>query len=178
LGLLIEQQCGASVTDCHKKLVLDKLQLKNTTPDVTDNPNLNTRFYVEENGKNITAPCLDCTVKQASGCYISTSENLIKLANGILYPNRLVKKETLIQLIKSQKTIDGKKTRYGFGFMSLEDSYGNFYFGHAGSLPSTFTLYRIYPNAKMSIVILTNKSGNFSLYPIVDKIAHYYIKKM
>ncbi len=178
LGLIIEKQCGDKITNCHKKLILDKLNLDNITPDFRNNKELSNKFYIEKKGENIPAPCLDCTFKYAQGCYVATSEDIIKLANGIIYSNRLLKQETLKGLIKSQVTQSGKKTGYGFGFISKRDFYGNYYFGHNGGYQGTTTEYRIYPDEALVVVVLTNKSGNFRLNDLLNEIAYHFITQI
>jgi serine beta-lactamase-like protein LACTB len=178
LGLIVEQQCGSSITNCQKRLVLDPLNLKNITPDSKNNENLSTNFYIEENGKNTLAPCLDCTFKYAQGCYLSTSEDIVKLSNALLYKDKLLHEETLNKLIKSQETTDGHKTGYGFGFISKKDFYGNYYFGHNGGYSGTTTEYRIYPKKHFVITVLTNKSGNFRLDELLDEITYNFIEKI
>ncbi len=178
LGLIIEQQCGDNITNCHRKLILDKLNLDNITPDFKDNDALNNNFYIEEKGKNVLAPCLDCTFKHAQGCYIATSEDIVKFANGIIYKDRLLKEETIKKLIKSQETLDGKKTGYGFGFTSIKDFYGNYYFGHNGGYQGTTTEYRIYPKESLAITVLTNKSGNFRLDDLLNEIVFHFIQQI
>lgn len=178
LGLIIEQQCGDNITNCHRKLILNKLNLDNITPDIKNNESLNNNFYIEEKGKNVLAPCLDCTFKYAQGCYISTSEDIIKLANGIIYKDRLLKEETIKELIKTQKTLDGNKTSYGFGFSSRRDFYGNYYFGHNGGYQGTTTEYRIYPKESLIITVLTNKSGDFRLDDLLNEIGFQFIEKI
>ena len=178
LGLIIEQQCGDNITNCHRKLILDKLNLDNITPDSKNNESLNNNFYIEEKGQNVLAPCLDCTFKHAQGCYISTSEDIIKLANGIIYKDRLLKEETIKELIKTQETLDGKKTGYGFGFSSRRDFYGNYYFGHNGGYQGTTTEYRIYPKESLVITVLTNKSGDFRLDDLLNEIGFQFIEQI
>lgn len=178
LGLIIEQQCGDEITKCHRKLILDKLKLDNITPDFKNNESLQNNFYVEEKGKNLPAPCLDCTFKYAQGCYVATSEDIVKLANGIIYKSRLLKEKTLNQLIHSQQTLDGKKTGYGFGFVSRRDLYGNYYFGHSGGYDGSTTEYRIYPKESLVITVLTNKSGNFRLDDLLNEIAFHFIQQL
>ncbi|MDM1298729.1 beta-lactamase family protein [Empedobacter falsenii] len=177
LGLIVERQCGDNIKNCHKKLVLDKLDLKNMIPD--DGSILrNNNFYIESKGKNILASCLDCTFKYAQGCYLATSEDIIKFANAILYKNRLLKEETIKKLIKSQELSNGTKTRYGFGFELNKDFYGNDYFGHTGGYEGSTAEYRIYPKKEFVITILTNKSGTFRLNELLDKIAFNYFQKI
>lgn len=178
LGLIIEKKCGNTLTNCHKSLILDKLNLNSIVPDSKNSLERNSSFYVEKNGKNILAPCLDCTLKYAQGCYLSTSEDFIKLMHGILYSKELLSKESLKELLIPQKTIDGKYTGYGFGFMSKNDTNKNFFFGHNGGYPGSRTVYRVYPKQKLVITVFTNKSGYFKLTNLITDIANDCIKSL
>lgn len=111
----------------------------------------------------------------SSGCHLSTSEDLIKLGNGYLFPNRILKQETLIELIKSQKLIDNRKTDYGMGFDTGKDIYNNFYYGHGGSAISARSELKIYPNSKLVVVVLANKSKTKE-DDLVEEIANNYIE--
>jgi CubicO group peptidase (beta-lactamase class C family) len=173
LGLIIESKTGVTLTDSHKKYILEPLGLGNTIPD-KKNSISTTEYYYKKNKK---APCLDCTFKFAEGCYLSTTEDIVKLGNGILYPNRILKKETLIELIKQQKTLNNKGTKYGFGFISLKDDFGNYFFGHSGNNSGNSSNYRIYPNSNLVISICINKGG-IRTDKLISKIANQFIKKI
>lgn len=177
LGLIIEKIESDSIENIHKKYIIDKLKLKNTMPDKGVYDEDTSTFYSTSNGKVIVTPCMDCSFMYAEGCYLSTSEDLNILGNAYLFPNRILKKESLIKLIKSQKLSTGKKTGYGFGFFSDNDLFGNYFYGHNGNLPGGRSLLRIYPNSKLVISILMNKSDE-DIDSITTKIANNYIKEL
>ena len=116
---------------------------------------------------------MDCTFKHSQGCYLTTTEDLVVLGNAYLFPDRLIKKETLVELIKSKKLKNGKKTNYGFGFETYKDLNGNYYYGHNGGYLGSRSLLRIYPNSKIVISIMTNRDiqdiDNFA----TELIKHY-----
>jgi len=157
LGIVIEKITGESIIENHKKYIVDVIGLKNTMPESTPKDSLTAKFYIKKKDKIIDAPCLDCTFKYSQGCYLSTSEDLIKLGNAYMFPGRILKKETLIELIKSKKLKNGLKTNYGLGFMTSKDFYGNYFYGHNGGYEGSRSILRIYPNSKIVISILANR---------------------
>ncbi|MDD2984761.1 serine hydrolase domain-containing protein [Flavobacterium sp.] len=175
LGVIIEKQTQESIFDNHKKYILNVLGLENTVPETKIHDSLTSKFYIEKKGEIIEAPCLDCTFKYAQGCYLSTSEDLAKLGNAYLFPNRILKKETLVELIRSKKLKNGIKTNYGFGFMSGKDFYGNLFFGHNGAYQGSRSVLRIYPKSKIVIAILANRNVD-GLDNLATEISYNYNK--
>ena len=174
LGVTIEKITGTSIIENHKKYILDIVKLKNTFPETKSKDSLTSKFYVENNKKLVEAPCLDCTFKYSSGCYLSTSEDLVKLGNTYLYPNRILSKETLVEMIKSKKLKNGLKTNYGFGFSTNKDLYGNYYYGHEGGYESARSCLRIYPKSKIVIAVLINREVE-DIDRLVTEIGYNYI---
>ena len=177
LGVLVEELTGNSIIDNHKKYVIDVVGLNNTYPETNAKDEWLSKFYIVKNKVVNQADCLDCTFKYASGCYLTTSEDLIKLGNAYLYPGRLLKKETLVELIKSKKLKDGRKTHYGFGFTNFTDSNNNQYYGHEGGYDSARSCLRIYPKSKLVISVLTNCKFE-DIDRFVSKISNIYIKDL
>ena len=177
LGVLAEKVTGTDIRANHKMYILDVLDLKNSVPETKDENEWRSTFYIETNGKITEAECLDCTFKYASGCYLSTSEDMVKLGNGYLFPNRILKKETLVELVKSKKLKNGLKTHYGFGFTNHTDSYGNQYYGHEGGYESARSCLRIYPKHKIVISVLVNRQVD-DIDRLVSKVCNNYIKAL
>lgn len=177
LGLIVEKTTGNAITENHKRYVIDIIGLKNTLPEIKIKDTLSAKFYTQDRGKLIAAPCLDCTFKYAQGCYLSTSEDLVKLGNAYLHPGRILKKETLVDLIKSRKLKNGTKTNYGFGFASGKDVYGNQFYGHNGGYEGSRSSLRIYPNSKLVISILINRDIE-DIDALVAEIARNYIAEL
>lgn len=177
LGLVVEKVSGEDIITCHKKYVLEPLKLKKTTIDDGVYDNNSSKFYIHKKNKIEEAPCLDCSFKYASGCYMSTSEDLIKLGNSFLFIDKFFKKQSLLQLITTQKLLTGEKTGYGFGFTTTKDSNDNFYYGHNGGYISSRSVLRIYPESKLVISILIN-IGIDDIDGLTSKISNLYIKKI
>jgi serine beta-lactamase-like protein LACTB len=177
LGVLIEKITGQSVVENHKKYVIDKVGLRNTFPETRIPDSLTASFYSIQNRKLAVAPCLDCTFKYASGCYLSTSEDLAKLGNAYLFPDRVLKKETLTDLIKSKTLKDGSKTHYGFGFAIHTDFYNHLYYGHTGGYDNARSSLAIYPQHRLVIAILINRSVE-DIDSLTAEIANNYIVQL
>lgn len=173
LGVLIEKTTGQSVIANQNKYVIGKIGLKNTFPETNTKDSLTSKFYISKNKKLIEAPCLDCTFKYAQGCYLSTAEDLVKLGNAYLYPNRILKKETLVEMIKTKTLKSGWKTNYGFGFGTNKDSFGNFNFGHTGGYDGSKSCLAIYPSDKIVIAVLVNRDV-YDIGSLVAEISNNY----
>lgn len=179
LGLIIEKKCGKSLIECQRDLVIKKLNMNNTIPD-TGKYDVNvTKFYSYEDKKIIETPVPKCVFRYAEGCYLSTTEDLITLGNGFLYADKLVKRGVFTEFIKSQKLNSGEKTGYGIGFISSNDFYGNFYFGHNGKYIGGMGMLNIYPKEKLVVSILLNTDTiKTSLDMLVQEIVFNYINEI
>lgn len=175
LGLIIEKTTNESIIENHKKYIIDVIGLKNTYAESKVKDSLTANFYTKVKNKNIASPCLDCNFKFAAGCYLSTSEDLTKLGNAYLYPNRILKKESLIELIKTQKLKNGTKTNYGFGFGTGKDFNGNYFYGHNGGYVGSRSCLRIYPSNNLVISILMNCDYE-DIDILATEIAEIYIR--
>lgn len=157
LGMVIEEVTHTDLREAHKTYVIDVLGLKNTIPDTGVHDANTAKFYTEEKGEVVAGPCINCTFKYAAGCYLGTSEELARFGNAVLYPGKLLKNETLVKLVKSQKYANGKKSGYGMGFTSGPDAYGKMYYGHNGGYAGSRSAYHVYPESQLVIAILVNK---------------------
>lgn len=177
LGLIIEKQYKKTLTESQKELVLDKLNMTNTIPDCLciDDKN-SAKLYSWDEKDNTEVKRISCEFQYAEGCYLSTTEDLIKLGNALLFPDKLLKKETLVQFILSQKLDDGKKTGYGIGLQSQKDENGNFYYGHAGNWIGSRAFLYVYPNSKLVVTVLANRRFSKTYKDIVPEIAYHYIE--
>jgi serine beta-lactamase-like protein LACTB, mitochondrial len=179
LGLVLEKKSGLEIGKANKKLVFDVLKMDNTKKDslgIIDESM--SKFYSFERKNYNAFKGVSCAFNYAEGCYLSTTEDLIKLGNAFLFPNRLLKKETLLKLIIAQKTTDGKRTDYGIGIESKKDKNNNYFFGHAGNWVGSRAYMYIYPRAKLVVTLLANRMMNSKKYNhinIVPEIAKLYI---
>jgi len=117
-------------------------------------------------------------VNTASGYFYATSEDVVKMGNALLFPDRLLNKETLLELIKSQKLASGKNTGYGIGVESVTTAKGNWSYGHSGHIYGGTSCYGVSPSKKFVIAVLVNsdyfESG--SINELTKKIASEFFK--
>jgi serine beta-lactamase-like protein LACTB, mitochondrial len=171
LGLILEKKSGLEIGKANKKLIFEVLKMNNTEKDSLGIQNENiAKFYDFERKKYKSIAGISCEFTYAEGCYLSTTEDLIKLGNAMLFPSRLLKKETLIRLVKSQKTLDGKTTNYGIGLMSQKDKNGNYFYGHSGNWVGSRTYMYVYPNSKLVIILMANRMTHSRHYDHIDII--------
>ena len=176
LSFVIEKIKNKNIYEVQKELVFDPLQMKNTFINDGNYDENTVSFYKDINNRKVKfTDYVYNDTSYSSGCHLSTSEDIIKLGNAFLFANLLLKQETLIELIKSQKLIDGTKTNYGIGIISGKDQFGNFYFGHGGNAISARSEVKIYPSSKLVIVMLANKS-KVDEDDFLEKIAKHYIE--
>ncbi len=179
LGLLLEKKAGLEIGKANNKLVFDVLKMNQTRKDSLGIQDENkAKFYDSKRKNYTTSPSISCVFTYGEGCYLSTTEDLIKLGNALLFPDKLLKKKTLIHLIKPQKTLEGKTTNYGIGLTSQKDKYGNYFYGHSGNWVGSRAHLYIYPNSKLVITVMGNRMMNIQHYnhlDIIPEIAKNYI---
>lgn len=179
LGLILEKKSGLEIGKANEKLVFEVLKMNNTKKDSLGIQEDNmAKFYDFERKNYKPFAGISCAFTYAEGCYLSTSEDLIKLGNALLFPNRLLKKETLIRLVKPQKTLDGKTTNYGIGLMSQKDKNGNYFYGHSGNWVGSRTFMYVYPNSKLVITVMANRmmhTRHYNHIDIIPDVAKNYI---
>lgn len=173
LGVLIEKLTGRSLIKAKKELVLDKAGLENTLPDDGNFDADTSRFYYWLNDELKIVPCTDCSFNYGPGCYLSTSEDLIKLGNSYLYADRIVSRETFKELLIPKN----EDKTYAMGFITGRDFYMHYYFGHAGAYPGGMSDLRIYPKERLVVSVLINiKDDDIRLNDLLDEIIFQYLE--
>jgi len=159
ISAALEKASQKNFLQLMQESVFEPLSMKNTWADVNDSLiDHRTRFYQRAGRTWTNAPYVDNSYKWAGGGFISTSEDISRFANAMLRSDFL-KKETITLLTTSQKLMDGKPTFYGIGFGAELDPKGVPYFGHSGGSVGGTSDMVIYPNAEVTVVILTNLSS-------------------
>ena len=150
--------------------VFDKLNMYNTTPEFMDSIIPDRGRYYKRKGDGVeNSPYVDNSYKWAGGGFLSTSEDLIKFAQAHTKPGFL-SKSSLKTITTSQKTSDGKETKYGIAWRTDTDKEGHHWIGHTGGAVGGTSKFMIYPDEKIIIVVLTNLSGA-RLGNLPDKIS-------
>jgi CubicO group peptidase (beta-lactamase class C family) len=96
----------------------------------------------------------DVSWKLGGGGYISSIDDLARLARGLLRGN-LVSKETEAMMWTPQKTTSGKVTRYGLGF-SIDGEGDDLRVSHGGSQEKVKTWMGFFPNRRTGVVLMCN----------------------
>lgn len=140
--------------------VLDPILMNSTVADLKDTIILyRSGFYLTNEGLTINAPYVDNSYKWAGGGYLSTSEDIVKFGNAILY-NKLFGDGIKSELINTQHTTSGDTTHYGMGWASGVNDYGRSHYGHGGGSVGGSCQLLIYPNEELVVAYLTNGSQN------------------
>jgi serine beta-lactamase-like protein LACTB, mitochondrial len=139
--------------------VFDELGMDNTVPDILSKIiEHRGRYYERTDGGVENSPAVDNSYKWAGGGFLSTSEDLIKFAKAHVTSGYLTEK-SLRTLTTSQKTSDGKETKYGIGWRTDVDKEGYHWIGHTGGAVGGTSKFMIYPNEEIIVVVLTNLSS-------------------
>jgi serine beta-lactamase-like protein LACTB, mitochondrial len=156
VSAIIEGASGMEYLDFMQKEIFDPLKMKSTVPDYHDSIIAHrSDFYSMEKGKVIHARYVDNSYKWAGGGYLSTTEDLIKFGNAMLY-DKLFPEEIKIELITSQKLSNGKLTHYGMGWTTGINKYGKTFYGHGGGAIGGCGNFLIFPEEKLVIAVYTN----------------------
>lgn len=131
--------------------------LNNLSPELAPTNQRNrSQIY---NSKNKPSKRDDLSWKYAGGGFQSSVLDLanlgIKLLNG-----EIINQNSLDLMWTRQKTKGGKTTGYGLGWNVGSDSEGRFAVAHNGSQNGAASYWRIYPNDKVVVVVLSNKRGH------------------
>jgi len=177
LSAAVEGASGQDFLSYMHQNVFDRLGLRDTTADWNEKIILHrTRFYVRtKDGQLLNAPYVDNSYKWAGGGFLSTVEDLVRFGSALLRPGFL-KLQTVEMLWTSQKTTDGKETKYGIGWNVTRDTQGRRMVYHSGGSIGGTTMLIIYPDAKVVIALIANLSGAPVRGPDYDKIAEGFLK--
>ena len=175
LSAVIEGASGEDFLPYIQREVFSPLDMTSTSPDKNDSIIVNrTSFYQLDSLDNIiNAPYVDNSYKWAGGGFISTTTDLIKFGEAHLIPGFL-SAETLNELTTSQVLNNGDSTGYGIGWVCLKENQLQGY-GHGGGSIGGITQFKIYPDEKLIIVLLSN-SSNTNYGNVVDRIVKIFLE--
>lgn len=169
IGYLIAKTQNQPFPKVVKRILTDTLKLTSTLPDlpfrITDEKA--TPYDFDYLSQPIVAPTIDLRGKEASAGYLSSVTDLVKLGNLLLYPGFL-KQETIDLMTRPYALSDGKKSRFGFGVISMKDKDGKTFYGQVGSVEGGSAALLIYPDDKIVIAIATNIQGQLLELPVFD----------
>ncbi|PIV94934.1 MAG: hypothetical protein COZ17_06755 [Flavobacteriaceae bacterium CG_4_10_14_3_um_filter_33_47] len=138
-----------------KPLKMTRSSMENSNIEVPKK----TAFYKISTLKSpVIAKPVSNEYKVAGGGFLSTSEDLVKFGNEIIFP-KLISKETLSEIITSQRLKSGQKTGYGIGFSVGHSQKGTPKYYHTGGGVGASSILLIYPKEELVIAVLTNLTG-------------------
>ncbi|MFZ1806656.1 MAG: serine hydrolase domain-containing protein [Cyclobacteriaceae bacterium] len=158
LSAVIEKTSGEAFLPFIQREVFSALDMKDTTPDFNDSIIYNRTSFYELNSESrvINAPTVDNSYKWAGGGFLSTTTDLIKFGEAHM-SSGFLSESTLNTFTTSQILANGDSTSYGVGWRTYHHD-GFHGYGHTGGSVGGITAFRIYPNEKMVLVLLSNSS--------------------
>jgi serine beta-lactamase-like protein LACTB, mitochondrial len=155
--------------------VFRPLGMTHTVADHVDSIIVGRTAYYErtEDGHVVNAMFVNNSYKWAGGGFLSTPEDLIRMAHGYLYGAFFAPK-TRELLWASMRTPDGKVTNYGMGW-GVEPYKGHQMISHYGASVGGSSALLIFPDDDVVIAVAANLSqNNFADAP--QRIAFMFMK--
>ncbi|WP_185731324.1 serine hydrolase [Larkinella rosea] len=172
IGAVIEGISGENYLDYMAKHVWKPLGLQHTSGDDIRKKQPNrSKFYDATGQENELG---DWSYKYAGGGLLSTTQDLVKLGNALLYGTLFDKKSKDI-LFTSQRTTDGNETGYGLGWYVGKDKNGHRIWHHQGDSFSSSSHLLIYPDDQLVIAFLANSQDGVAFD--IQKISELFYKK-
>ena len=158
LSAVIEKASGEGFLPYIQREVFSALDMQSTCPDFYDSIIVHrTSFYgLDGNHHVINAPAVDNSYKWAGGGFLSTTTDLVKFGEAHMAPGFL-SAATLRTLTTPQVLANGDSTAYGVGWRTYQHD-GLHGYGHTGGSVGGITAFRVYPNEKLVVVLLSNSS--------------------
>ena len=171
LGVIVEAASGMSFVDYLKKNIFKRAGMTQTYADEpTEIIHQRARFYDVVGGKLLNARYINSSYRWPGGGLLSSAEDLARFAVA-LQQGQLLKHETLQQMTTSLKTLDGKVTKYGLGWI-LGLSQHPEVIWHGGIQPGATTSLAFVPEKDLSVTVLTNIGtiGGLEIDEVTGKI--------
>lgn len=175
LGCAVEGASGARFADYVRENVLKPAGMERMRVDsVTDLiPNRAQGYRRAPDGTLRNSPLADNSYKVPGGGFVSTVEDLAKLAIA-MQTGKLLKHETVEQMYTRQKLRDGKETTYGLGW-NVATSDGQRVIGHSGAQQRVSTMLHMLPDRGFAVVLMVNVEDT-RLQPLASQITDAVLK--
>jgi serine beta-lactamase-like protein LACTB len=175
LGCAVEGASGMKYGDyvrdnVFKPAAMDRIRIDSVADLI---PNRAQGYRRRADGTLRNSPLADNSYKVPGGGFVSTVEDLAKLAVA-MQTAKILKKETVEQMYTSQQTRDGKATNYGFGF-NVAAVNGQRYVGHSGAQQRVSTILQMFPDKGIAVVIMVNVEDT-RLTPLANQIIDALLK--
>ncbi len=178
LGVIIKKITGKFYGDLLKEYIFTPLDMK-TTRIISDRDIVMNRSagydLIGDQLKNqeYVSPALDST---ADGALYFSVLDLVKW-DAALYTDKILKQSNLELMWTPVKLNDGKAEKYGFGWR-LDNVNGHKLVEHGGEWQGFTGFISRYVDDKLTVIILTNLSGQGELGPMAHHIASIYNPKL
>lgn len=158
LSAVVEGASGEAFLDYMQKNVFVPLNMARTTADLNHKilPGRTSFYDVDSTGQVVNAPYVDNSYKWAGGGFISCTTDLIRFGEAHRLGTFLSDSVRAV-LLSPQTLSNGNSTTYGVGWGVWEKN-GRKGFGHTGGSVGGITDFRIYPEEKLVLVLLSNSS--------------------
>ncbi|MDI6844899.1 MAG: serine hydrolase domain-containing protein [Candidatus Saccharicenans sp.] len=158
LGAVLEKVSGKNFNEIVAETLLKPLSLSDTLPERhLRHYERSARFYaLTDKGEHREVFAENFSYKWPASGYLSTVLDLGRFAARTVLSNGFLKKSTRELLMKPQKTSAGKETICSFGFRIGRDRWGRKVLYHGGESPGARAFMMIYPDRKLSVIILAN----------------------
>ena len=153
IGAIIEKVSGRDYLTYMAENIWNPLGLENTCGDnFKDKISNRSKFYDVTGEENDLG---DLSYKYSGGGLLSTSKDLIKIGNEILYGS-YVDTKLKKNLFQTQHTSDNRETGYGLGWYIGKDKNGHRIWYHSGDSFSGSSYLLIYPEDDIVVSFLAN----------------------
>ena len=160
ISAVVEGAAGTPFLTYVRDAVFRPLGMHHTTADHVDSLiTQRVRFYArDEGGRLVNGPFVDNSYKWAGGGFLSTAEDLLRFANGVVLGGFLAPEGRTL-LFTEQRTRGGEGVGYGFGWAVSEDDAGRRVLAHGGGSVGGTSMLMVQPDAGVVVVMLANLSA-------------------
>jgi CubicO group peptidase (beta-lactamase class C family) len=174
LAMVVEKVSGKSFAQFLRENIFKPLGMKKTVAYEKGRSEVEHRAmgYKQEGGRFIFSDqSLTSAVLGDGGIYASVED--LFTWDQALYTEKLIKKETLAAAFSTGVLTDGKVLDYGFGWR-IDEYHGQPRVWHTGSTSGFRNVIQRYPEAKFTVIILTNRAEP-EVAPLADKLTDLFL---
>lgn len=174
LGVAMEFMTDTTFFDLARKEVLDPLEMSHTALDDPNaqNENVATPYLLDNLQTAHIAPPTDTSNTTPGRGMVSTAEDLVKLAWGVIEAGPL-EAEAISVLREKTTTADGETHNYGLGW-NVSGEPGNLRLSHGGTQPGSRCFLLADIDARIGVAILCNARGADFGFADVERVAGYF----
>eukprot|EP01135_Chromosphaera_perkinsii_P004896 Nk52_evm1s304 gene=Nk52_evmTU1s304 len=164
LTRVMELASGQEFTSLMSDFLFKRLGMKSTRPDKSEEivPH-RSRYYTKnpKSGKIENSPYVDISMKWGGGGYTSTTGDMIRFGNAVIY-DQILKPATKELLFTPQRLTNGKPLKYGLGWSVLDSknekdgSLSPKVVFHSGAGKGASSLLLLVPESKIVIAMVCN----------------------